>query len=128
MSTNDMSRPSMFLDATPAEQMREIFDRAHSGQKITRREVVEMYANRQNWRHTQLADGSHGWVWRGPVIWAPEAALWALAPSEQEIEQFMDEWDRGEHQLSPEDAAALDARYPDLQEALKALLLKGARL
>lgn len=48
-----------------------------------------------------------------------------------EVTRFMQEWDRGEHQLSPEDAAALERAKPklfaDIRRQLKRALKKGTK-
>jgi hypothetical protein len=63
----------------------EILKRAMSGGHLSKDEVLKLYADSANWEsHYNGPNGSHQYVWKGPVICAWEAARWALEYNREE--------------------------------------------
>ncbi len=57
----------------------EIIQRALSGKRLTKDEILELYADAVNWvQDYNGPNGSCRWIWKGPVFCAYEAARWAL--------------------------------------------------
>ena len=77
----------IFLFGKPDSQAKVLLDYAVNGHAPSSLEVLEMYANRRNWRKV-AADYCMMWVWCGPIMAAPEAAERCLEEGDKEFQKI----------------------------------------